>query len=152
MYPVTPFINGIFRVCIGRAFLNVDIMKRTCTCRGWQMFRIPCEHATAVILSIVHNVADFVDDYYKFPMQELIYAGSFSSIETHDMPIVDDHGVGRSITGQVFFFSKPSHIKRHLGRPRKKRIESQFQDKQTVHCSHCHMFGHNRKTCNNPLS
>ena len=33
VYPVTPFMNGIFRVCISKAFLNVDIMKRTCTCR-----------------------------------------------------------------------------------------------------------------------
>ncbi|KAL6323882.1 hypothetical protein AAG906_005879 [Vitis piasezkii] len=119
---------------------------------GWQMFRIPCEHATTVILSIGHNVADFVDECYKFPMQELIYAGSFSSIETHDMLIVDDHGVVRSITGQVFLSLKPPHTKGPPGRPKKKRIESQFQDKQTVHCSRCHMSGHNRKTCKNPLS
>ncbi|RVW90276.1 hypothetical protein CK203_036766 [Vitis vinifera] len=39
--------------------------------RGWQMFGIPCEHATIVILSISHNVADFVDDYYKFPIAGL---------------------------------------------------------------------------------
>ena len=152
VYPVTAFMNGIFRVCIGRAFLNVDIMKRTCTCRGWQMFGIPCEHATTVILFIGHNVADFVDECYKFPMQELIYTGSFSSIKTHDMPIVDDHGVVRSITGQVFLSLKPPHAKRPPGRPKKKRIESQFQDKQTVHCSRCYMSGHNRKTCKNPLS
>ena len=149
VYPITPFMNGIFRVCIGRAFLNVDIMKRTCTCRGWQMFEIPYEHATAIILSIGHNV---VDDYYKFPMQELIYASSFSSIETHDMSIVDDHGVVRSITGQVFFSLKPPHTKHPPGRPRKQCIESQFQDKQTVHCSRCHMSDHIRKTCKNPLS
>ncbi|RVW61841.1 hypothetical protein CK203_064365 [Vitis vinifera] len=73
VYPDTAFMNGIFRVCIDKAFLNVDIMKRTCTCSGWQMFGIPCEHASTVILSIGHNVADFVDDCYKFPMQELIY-------------------------------------------------------------------------------
>ena len=145
-------MNDIFKVCIERAFLNMDIMKHNCTCRGWQMFGIPCEHATTVILSIGHNVVDFVDDCYKFPMQELIYAGSFSSIKAHDMPFVDDNGVVRSITGQVFFSLKPPHTKRPLGRPRKKRIESQFQDKQTVHYSCCHMPEHNRKTCKNPLS
>ncbi|RVX22854.1 hypothetical protein CK203_008385 [Vitis vinifera] len=31
VYPVTPFMNGIFGVSIGTTFLNVDIMKRTCT-------------------------------------------------------------------------------------------------------------------------
>ena len=93
------------------------------------MFGIPCEHVTAVILSIGHNVADFVDECYKFPMQDLIYAGFFSSIETHDMPIVDDHGVVRSITGQVFLSLKPPHRKHPPERPKKKRIKSQFQDK-----------------------
>ncbi|RVW64995.1 hypothetical protein CK203_062566 [Vitis vinifera] len=82
VYPVTPFMNGIFGVSFGTTFLNVDIIKRTCTCRGWEMLGIPCEHAVAVILSIGQNVVDFVQDWYKFPMQELIYSGSFSGIET----------------------------------------------------------------------
>ena len=72
VYPVTPFMNGVFELCIGRALLNVDIMNCTCTCRGWQMLGIPCEHAAIVIISIGQNVTDFVDDCYKYPMQELI--------------------------------------------------------------------------------
>ena len=68
VYPATPFMNGVFGVCIGRTLLNVDIMNRTCTCRGWQMLGIPCEHAAAVIISIGHNITDFVDDWYKYPM------------------------------------------------------------------------------------
>ncbi|RVW15859.1 hypothetical protein CK203_073116 [Vitis vinifera] len=135
VYPVTPFKNGVFGVCIGRALLNVDILNRTCTCRGWQMLGIPCEHAIAVIISIGQNVTDFVDDCYKYLMQELIYGGSFSDIETYDMPTVDDDGLVRSITGEVFFSLKPPHTKRAPERPRKKRIESQFQDKRTVYCS-----------------
>ena len=144
-------MNGVFGVCIERALLNVDIMNRTCTCRGWQMLGIHCEHVVAVIISIGQNVTNFVDDCYKYPMQELIYGGSFSSIETHDMPSVDDDGLVRSITGEVFFSLKPPHIKRAPERPRKKRIESQFHDKWTMYYSHCHMSGHNRKTCRNPL-
>ncbi|XP_059591763.1 uncharacterized protein LOC100245246 isoform X1 [Vitis vinifera] len=152
VYPVTPLMNGTFGVSIGSTFLNVDIMKRTCTCRGWEMLGIPCEHAAAVILSIGQNVVDFVQDWYKFPMQELIYSGSFSGIETHDMPIVDNDGLVRSIIGEVFFSLNPPHTKCPPGRPRKKRLESQFQDKRTVYCSRCHTSGHNRKTCKNPLS
>ena len=66
------------------------------------MLGISCEHATTVILSIGQNVVDFVQDWYKFPMQELIYLGSFSGIETHDMPMVANDGLVRSITGEVF--------------------------------------------------
>ena len=86
VYLVTPLMNKVFGVCIGRALLNVDIMNRTCTCRGLEMLGIPYEHAATVILSIGQNIIDFVVDCYKYPMQELIYAGSFFSIETHDMP------------------------------------------------------------------
>ena len=93
VYPITPFMNGIFGVCIRRAFLNVDIMNQTCTCRVWQMLGILCEHATTIILSIGQNVVDFLKYWYKFPMQELIYSGSFSSIKIHDMPSVDDDGL-----------------------------------------------------------
>ncbi|KAL6328730.1 hypothetical protein AAG906_003416 [Vitis piasezkii] len=45
-----------------------NLKKRICTCRGWEMLGIPCEHATTVILSIGQNVVDFVQDWYKFPM------------------------------------------------------------------------------------
>ncbi|RVW82818.1 hypothetical protein CK203_051180 [Vitis vinifera] len=152
VYPVTPFMNRIFGVSIGTTFLNVDIMKRTCTCRGWEMLGIPCEHAAVVILSIGQNVVDFVQDWYKFPMQELIYLGSFSGIETHDMPMVSNDGLVRSITGEVFLSLNPPHTKRPPGKPRKKHIESQFQDKWTVYCSRCHTSRHNKKTCKNPLS
>ncbi|KAL6326898.1 hypothetical protein AAG906_012174 [Vitis piasezkii] len=152
VYAVTPFMNGIFGVSIGTTFLNVDIMKRTCTCRGWEMLGIPCEHAAAVILSIGQNVVDFVQDWYKFPMQKLIYLGSFSDIETHDMPMVVNDGLVRSTIGEVFLSLNPPHTKRPPDRLRKKCIESQFQDKRTVSCSRCHTSGHNRKTCKNPLS
>ena len=36
------------------------------------MLGMPYEHAAAVIISIGQNVIDFVDDCYKYPMQELI--------------------------------------------------------------------------------
>ncbi|KAL6350228.1 hypothetical protein AAG906_004173 [Vitis piasezkii] len=117
-------MNGIFGVSIGTTFLNVDIMKRTCTCRGWEMLGIPCEHVAAVILSIGQNVVDFVQDWYKFPMQELIYSGSFFGIETHDMPMVANDGLVQSITDEVFLSLNPPHTKRPPDRPRKKRIES----------------------------
>ncbi|KAL6331864.1 hypothetical protein AAG906_020211 [Vitis piasezkii] len=80
VYPVTVqewSIWGMYR----KALLNVDILNHTCT---------SCH---VVIISIGQNVTDFVDDCYKYPMQELIYEGSFSGIETHDMPTVDDDGL-----------------------------------------------------------
>ena len=80
---VNPFLNGVFGVFIGKAFLNINTINKTCTCKAWQMTGIPCEHACVVILSIGQNVSDFVEEWYKFSNQEFIYSGSFSGIETH---------------------------------------------------------------------
>ena len=68
------------------------------------------------------------------------------------MPSVDVDGLVRFVTGEVFFFFNPPHTKHPLERPRKKLIESQFQDKQTVYYSKCHTSEHNRETCKNHLS
>ena len=151
-YPVNLLTNGVFGVCIGRSIFNVDIMNRTCTCKAWHMLGIPCEHACAALLSTSQNIYDFVEDCYKFPNQELIYRGSFSCIETHDMPSVDNDGVVRDFTGRIFFSLDSPRIKRPLGRPRKKRVESQVMDKRTIYCSQCHKAGHNRKACKKSLS
>ena len=132
---VTPLMNGIFGVCIGKSILNVDIMNQTCTCKACQMLGIPCEHACAALLSTGQNIFDYVEDCYKFPNQELIYSSSFEPIETHDMPSADNDGVAHDFSGKVFPSLNPPHMKRPLGRPRKRRSESQFMDKRTLYCS-----------------
>ncbi|KAL6338006.1 hypothetical protein AAG906_007819 [Vitis piasezkii] len=37
------------KVSNGKAFLEVDLMERTCIYKAWQMFGIPCDHACAAI-------------------------------------------------------------------------------------------------------
>ena len=97
-------------------------------------------------------MADFVDDQFKLPTQYLIYSGFFQGIETHDMPKFDVDGVIRDVLGNEYLSLNPPCSKQPLGRLRKKRIQSQFQDKCTVYCSCCNLAGHNRKTCKHPLA
>lgn len=40
-------------------------------------------------------------------------------------------------------------VQKDLLKPWKKLIESQFQDKHIVYCSHCNMVRHDRKICRN---
>ncbi|KAL6347558.1 hypothetical protein AAG906_026083 [Vitis piasezkii] len=61
------------------------------------------------------------------------------------------YGTVRDALGHTYPFLNPPTTKRPPGRPRKRRIESQFMSKKTVHCSRCNQPGHNRATCNNPL-
>ena len=115
------------------------------------MSGLSCEHALSIIQSIRQNSTDFVDEGFTFPKQEIIYFGNFFGIETHNMPTIGDDGLVRSLRGDIIFRLNPPRINRSPGRPRKKRIEYQFQDKMTVYCSPCNMAGHNRETCKNPL-
>ena len=93
---------------------------------------------------------DFVDEWFTLSMQEQIYSGFFCGIETHDMPVVGDYGIVRSMSGEVVFLLDPP-TKRSPDRPKKKRMKSQFQDKSIIYCSKCNMSRYNHKTCNNPL-
>ena len=115
------------------------------------MLGIPCEHVCVVIGFNGQNVADFVDDQFKLRTQYLIYSSFFRGIETSDMSKVNDDGVVQDVLGNEYFSLNPPCSKRPPRRPRKKRIESQFQDKRTLYCSLCNLVGHNRKTCKNPL-
>ena len=117
-------METFYVVFVGDLVLNVDSKEQSCTCRGWKLSGIPCDHACIILLSIGQNVMDFVDEIFKSPAQQLVYSGTFHGIETHNMPKVQDDGVVRDVIGNVFFSLKPPRVKRLLGRPRKKRIES----------------------------
>ena len=72
------------KVSNGKAFLEVDLMERTCTCKAWQMYGIPCDHVCAAIRRMGFDVSDYVDDWYKYNLQEKIYSGSMRTLVTHD--------------------------------------------------------------------
>ena len=42
VYIDSPFMETLFGIFVGKAVINVDIEARKCTCRGWEMFSIPC--------------------------------------------------------------------------------------------------------------
>ncbi|KAL6311356.1 hypothetical protein AAG906_014185 [Vitis piasezkii] len=85
-------------------------------------------HACA-IRQMKQDVYEYVDSYFKLPMQELIYSGHFNSIPNHNMPIVDADGCVRDAQGRLYPSLKPPCSKRPPGRPRHRRIESQFSSK-----------------------
>ncbi|RVW39291.1 hypothetical protein CK203_085102 [Vitis vinifera] len=119
-------LGSSMKVSNGKAFLEVNLMERTCTCKAWQMSGIPCDHACAAIRRMGFDVSDYVDDWYKYNLQEKIYSGSMRTLVTHDMPMIDEDGTVRDALGHTYPFLNPPTTKRPPGRPRKRRIESQF--------------------------
>ena len=105
-------------------------MERTCTCKAWQMSGIPCDHTCATIRQMGFDVSDYVDDWYKYNLQEKIYSGSMHTLVMHDMPMIDEDGTVCDALGHTYPFLNPPTTKQPLGKPRKRRIKSQFMSKK----------------------
>ncbi|XP_056161416.1 uncharacterized protein LOC130135749 [Syzygium oleosum] len=43
----------------------VDVLKRDCSCRRWQLTGIPCPHAISAINHRQEDAYDYIDEYYK---------------------------------------------------------------------------------------
>lgn len=67
------FIGGLIKVTTGLIDHEIDLKCRTCTCRSWKMFGLPCDHACVVIRRVGGQVANYVDDWFKFNIQKMIY-------------------------------------------------------------------------------
>ncbi|XP_066333963.1 uncharacterized protein, partial [Miscanthus floridulus] len=53
----------------------VNLLDRTCSCRQWQVSRIPCRHAIAFITSLSNAALDnYVDPYYSVDKFRVAYA------------------------------------------------------------------------------
>ena len=128
-------------------YLNVDLHGHTCTCLAWQMSGIPCAHACAAIKLVNGNVYTYVDDCYKFSAQEKIYGSSMRPIATHDRPRPNALTVTDLLTQTLL---EPPLTRRPGGRSKKRRKESQFQNRRLYHCGRCKQAGHTAKTCKNP--
>ena len=139
--------GGLVAVHTIRGSLSVDIVRHECTCKAWQMSGIPCRHACAAIKACHLNVYDYVDDFFKLSSQEKIYSKCMIPVVTIDKPDPNNYLL-LNITSLPLL--KPPKTRPKGGRPRTKRIESQFQKKKIYNCSYCHKPGHTRRSCRNP--
>ena len=149
---VLPYLGGSFKEFTGEVYLVGDINQRTCTCMTWKMSGLPCSHVCAVIRTLRHDVYEYINPCFHVSMQHFIYSGQLQPLPTHNMLKVCDDGSLQDCVGNFFPALQPPHVRRPPGRPRQKRIESQFSHKRAIHYSRCNSIGHNRSKCNNPLS
>ncbi|GKV00257.1 hypothetical protein SLEP1_g12979 [Rubroshorea leprosula] len=135
-----------FQVECHRNQYIVELRRRTCTCRKWDLSGIPCMHAVAAILYNNENVYDHVHPCYKVETFINIYSNFITPIrgapqwEKSDMPPV-----------------QPPVIRRAAGRPKKARRKAADEmEKQSgkmgrkgvkMRCTLCGNIGHNKRSC-----
>ena len=121
----------------------VNMQHRTCTCRQFQIDQIPCPHTMAVCHLRQIPPYSYGSNYYT---KESLYA-TYQDI-VHPLGSSSGWDVPEEISSRIV---EPPMTKCKPGRPKMKMILSQDEETQTIRSSRCEQYGHNRKTCSNPI-
>lgn len=137
--------NGLFEVTYKTKQYVVNLIRRTCGCRQWDVTGIPCAHAISAIWYDNANPEDYVDDAYTVEM----YKKAYDEI-VYPMP-GEDHWIKTN-----YEKIDPPLYRIQPGRPKKVRIRGPEEPKNPyrmrkggiiMRCSRCRATGHNAKTC-----
>ncbi|XP_019196362.1 PREDICTED: uncharacterized protein LOC109190352 [Ipomoea nil] len=129
---------------------QVDLRKRSCSCRRWELTGIPCKHAIRAIWLKKLQVINFVSPMYSTECYLKAYAGSINPMAGPDeWPITDREPL-----------LPPLYTSCKAGRPRKLRKKSAGEVSKTprnlttvqrskikLHCTKCKQPGHNARRC-----
>lgn len=134
-----------FEVVLDLVSSIVNIGTRSCSCRDWQLYGIPCSHAAAALLSCKKNLYDYTGKYFTVAN----YCETYSK-QIH--PVPDRGEWSKAVDGRPDDDKRvvgPPKFRRPPGRPEKKRLcaEESHREKHTVHCSRCKQTGHYKRTC-----
>ncbi|KAK8694386.1 hypothetical protein V6N13_071940 [Hibiscus sabdariffa] len=123
----------------------VDVKVWKCTCKVWDLTRIPCPHAVCVILYREESLENYVLHLYKKEVYQELYSVVIPTIPSEKY--WQDSGMGK--------IDPP--LKRKLpGRPKHKRRKKEGEVKgktklrklgAKISCRCCGLTGHNIRTC-----
>ncbi|XP_061993412.1 uncharacterized protein LOC133711278 [Rosa rugosa] len=110
-----PFGSGSSKIeveSIGGARYIVDIERRSCACRRWDLSGIPCKHVVSAIHYMREKPEDYVDTSYWTKTYLAIYSNTISPVNGMDLwERTDDAAI------------LPPQYNRQPGRPKTKRIK-----------------------------
>ncbi|XP_012828916.1 PREDICTED: uncharacterized protein LOC105950143 [Erythranthe guttata] len=155
MFQVTRANDMEFNVITGKGNQVVDIRRWLCSCRGWQLYGVPCSHAAAALIFCKQNVHRFAEGCFTVATYRKTYSQTIHPIPDrtvwHEMC-----GGGGEEEEEIVVVNPPKSL-RPPGQPRKRRA-AQSGDrsggqaaKRVVHCSRCYQTGHFRTTCATPI-
>ncbi|XP_004309344.1 PREDICTED: uncharacterized protein LOC101295476, partial [Fragaria vesca subsp. vesca] len=135
---------------IGGSKYVVDLQRRTCACRRWDLSGIPCKHVVSTIYFMRLKPEDFVDPCYRTKTYMDIYSNTIKPVNGMDL---------WARTGNDAIL--PPRYNRQPGRPKNMRTKDAFEKatdgtklgriQNSLRCSNCGTLGHNIKTCHRHL-
>jgi hypothetical protein len=137
--------DGLYEVTHNNKQYVVNLLRRTCGCRQWDLTGIPCPHAVSAIWFFNANPEDYVDDWYTVET----YKKAYDEI-VYPMP-GEDQWVKTNYNNV-----DPPLRRIQSGRPKKLRTRgpeepvNQYRMRKggvRMKCSKCRGIGHNTRTC-----
>ncbi|ERN06407.1 uncharacterized protein LOC18434601 [Amborella trichopoda] len=130
----------------------VDIRSRSCSCRRWQLFGLPCAHATAALLSCGQDAHRFAEGCFTVVSYLEAYSQPINPIPDRNLwkELMEGGEGGGSL--HIDMNVRPPKTRRPRGRPRKSLIRTEeTRIKRIMHCGRCNQIGHSKKTCKTPM-
>ncbi|XP_072087389.1 uncharacterized protein [Arachis hypogaea] len=143
-FPVAAGISK-FEVIRGRDKFVVDLLKKECTCRKFQMTGLPCPHAVSAINCAKDDIRKYVSSCYTKAAYVACYTPMINPCNGHTM---------WERTTHPDVMPPPHRVP--IGRPKKKRARGEGEEPQgpstsrlglQQKCSRCLKLGHNKRGC-----
>ncbi|GKE27556.1 transposase, MuDR, plant [Tanacetum coccineum] len=141
-----PSDESRFEVRNGYEEFKVDERSRSCSCKGWQLSGIPCEHGIAAIYFLHKGPKNYVSDWYNKDVLVNAYNHYIEGMNGMEQWRTTDYQK-----------PLPPIVRRMLGRPPHKRKRDAMEDDrnrtrisrkgQLNHCTLCKKPGHNQRAC-----
>ena len=121
----------------------VDFGQKSCSCRVFDIDRLPCVHALAACEQAQIQVYDLCSDYYKLSTWTLAYAETIYPVPSQvDWDTPDDEVMTKVV---------PPDVPKKRGRATTQRIpsigEGRRRRKRRRRCELCGDLGHTKKKC-----
>ncbi|XP_009118484.1 uncharacterized protein LOC103843498 [Brassica rapa] len=139
-----------FEVMDSEGNVVVDVQKRSCLCRRWEVYGLPCSHAVGALLSCEEDVYKYAESCFTVESYRRTYTDSIEpvsdNVEWREKVLKIEGGGGGggirtpNVTGGA-----------RRGRRRIRPVDDGDRVKRLVHCSRCQQTGHFRTTCIAPM-
>nr|CAD1817746.1 unnamed protein product [Ananas comosus var. bracteatus] len=119
----------------------VDLSKKTCSCKRWDIDGIPCNHAMAAFSFRLRDPYDFVEDWFMTSTYRATYNDCVPPTRGKEQwPAIPSNVVP----------PRPPNVRIQLGRRKVSRRESIANGLIKKRCRNCQRWGHNKRSCKNP--
>ena len=121
----------------------IDLLNKTCQCRELQLNQFICVYGVAAYVQRGYSVYNYNSKYYNAETLRRTYA-----VVVHAFGSPNSWAVSTNVKSRV---AKERMVRKLLGRPKKKRIESNGEEPSRPRCSRCGQAGRNKKTYHSTL-